>query len=519
MPNQSSRPRAPTVVLFLLALPTAAACSGGNAASAVVQQPRLPASRCGVVKSQAKPYIVEWQAAERGDLETGLKKGLIAVRYEGCEMEVLDQCRAPGAYVYGGFTRKHDTITMRDADDLYANIPVHAASFEAKLQTSGELHVAMTVVGSYVADRTGVRPEELTGDCARATHVVTAMTAGAFEFFAGADAQVGGGAKAFGAEAGATSHATREMLNQDGDRAACEKAAEDDKKPPKDCGALLRLEVVPLGDPKRTAAVCPDGTTWDGTQCVRTQAVTQIECPPGTQLQGTSCVGSVVPGAAPPPGGAPAAARARAGVTIDGMVSLPGGTFQMGERGDLVTVRPFSLDATEVTVDAYRRCDKCSAPGTGQGCNWGVPGRGSHPVNCVDWDQATAFCATQKKRLPTEEEWEWAARGTTRGTAYPWGNDAPGRQLCWDGVGSDLGKASRSSTCPVGSYASGNSPEGIKDLAGNVWEWTSSPLNARARVNRGGSWRDGNPAGVSAARRDGYDPSNRYGDLGFRCAR
>src|SRR5579862_7647544 len=106
------------------------ACSGGNAASQLAAAPAFDPkdqTKCGVSKSQAKPLIVEWPSADRAALETQAKKGLVAVRYEGCEMEILGRCRAKGSYGYTATTRKRDTITLRDADDLYANVPVGAA--------------------------------------------------------------------------------------------------------------------------------------------------------------------------------------------------------------------------------------------------------------------------------------------------------------------------------------------------------------------------------------------------------
>jgi outer membrane protein len=219
-----------------------------------------------------------------------------------------------------------------------------------------------------------------------------------------------------------------------------------------------------------------------------------------------------------------------------GMARLPGGTYTMGQ-GKTATVAPFLLDVTEVTVSAYAGCVKagrCAVAGAtvewanitaddrakySARCNGGRGDRQQHAMNCVDWNQAVAYCEWLGKRLPTEEEWEWASRGAERGTTYPWGNEAPGNQLCWDGEGSDLGEGNRSSACAVGSYARGDSPHGVKDLAGNVWEWTSSASDASSRVIRGGGWGNDDPRFVSAATRDGTAPDNRDFALGFRCAR
>jgi formylglycine-generating enzyme required for sulfatase activity len=242
------------------------------------------------------------------------------------------------------------------------------------------------------------------------------------------------------------------------------------------------------------------------------------------------------------------------------MVSIPRGTFQMGSNSGeadekpvhAVTVAAFCMDVTEVTVDAYASCVRgggCNTSGLqGSGewwakaCNWGQSGKGTHPINCVDWNQASAYCRWANKRLPTEEEWEYGARGTS-GRTYPWGNEAPGPRLlnacgsecvAWASAqgqtwppamySSDDGWAT---TAPVGSYPSGDSPFGLKDMAGNVWEWTSSGYSwnysknrvTDNRVSRGGSWDGSGPSDVRAAYRNGNGPASRDYDLGFRCAR
>jgi len=236
-----------------------AACGGGNTASQLAKAPDFnpkDQTQCSVEKSQAKPLIVEWPSADRGELESQAhNRGVVVVRYQGCEMQVLDGCTVPISYAYTALTRKKDRVQMRDADDLYANIPVGAARFEAKLQKSGELDVDMTMVGRWEAGRRSVRPDELQGTCDGATHIVAALTVGAFTFTAGADATVGGGVSVAGAGGGAQSSAQREMLNADGDESACEKSLPDDKAPPPNCGAMLRLEVVPLFTGSASAAL------------------------------------------------------------------------------------------------------------------------------------------------------------------------------------------------------------------------------------------------------------------------
>lgn len=225
-------------------------CGGGNLASTVATPPEFEPveGKCGVKKSEARPLIVEWPASDRAALEARVQRGVVPVRYEGCEMEVLTRCEVPATeYEYTGITRKDDRIAIRDADELYANIPVYAANFESKLERAGMLNVGMTIVGRYDAGGGPVSADALSGDCDGATHVVTAITVGAFEFYAGAEAEAGAGVHIAGAGAGAKSTSSRETLNRDGDENRCNDASPGDGAPPFGCGALIRIEVVPLG--------------------------------------------------------------------------------------------------------------------------------------------------------------------------------------------------------------------------------------------------------------------------------
>jgi hypothetical protein len=254
---------------------------------------------CSVGASRSEPLIVEWPSASRAKLEAVSRAGLVAVRYQGCEMEVLGQCTGPGHYGYLPVTRKHDQVVVRDTDSLYANLPTGAMKLEGTLQRAGELHVDMTIVGRWQADRPTVGRGDLTGDCGRATHVVTAITAGAFKFFAGADAQLGANAAVF---AKGQSASARQSLAEDGDESACAGAAPDDRVPPFGCGAPIRVEVVPVVEgkapPVATVAppACPPGATWDGRQC----AATAVACPSGFAWNGAACVSAGAAEALPP---------------------------------------------------------------------------------------------------------------------------------------------------------------------------------------------------------------------------
>jgi formylglycine-generating enzyme required for sulfatase activity len=182
------------------------------------------------------------------------------------------------------------------------------------------------------------------------------------------------------------------------------------------------------------------------------------------------------------------------------------------------------MDLWEVTADAYALC--VGAKGcTDQGLKskdgtYKVPGKNKYPINRVEWEQARTYCQWNGKRLPTEQEWEYAARGS-EGRRFPWSTGEPGQQLCWK----------QSGPCQVGSYPDGKSWAGVQDLAGNVWEWTESKYCADADprcsapdrehfVIRGGGWDDTEPDAVRASYRGHAPPTRRdlgFQTIGFRC--
>jgi formylglycine-generating enzyme required for sulfatase activity len=237
------------------------------------------------------------------------------------------------------------------------------------------------------------------------------------------------------------------------------------------------------------------------------------------------------PEAPPPPQDGPL-------LQLDAVVRVDGGTFKMGSLdGDPdeqpvkdVTLATFEIDLTEVTVLAYRACvnaGKCTPPDTENYCTWDKPGMDRHPVNCLDWQQASAYCAFVGKRLPTEQEWEYAARGTD-GRRYPWKNGEPADQVCWNGEGNDLGKDNRQGTCAVGRYSAGASPFGALDMAGNVWEWTADSYCPSyegkscaedRKVIRGGGWNNVKAKYVRTQDRSDEAVKARQTNVGFRCAR
>lgn len=200
--------------------------------------------------------------------------------------------------------------------------------------------------------------------------------------------------------------------------------------------------------------------------------------------------------------------------TVPDLVSNAGMVLIAGGRFDAHTIVDFHLDKTEVTVAEYRACvdaGKCHTPRTGsEWCNWGAKGKDGHPINCVSALDGDAYCEWMGGRLPTEWEWEWAARSRNEGWTFPWGDEEPGTRACWERTEPKRG------TCEVGSFTSGASVDGVLDLAGNVWEWTSS-MEGNERVIRGGSWKLN--VLEASTRLFGILPSGRDNDVGFRCVR
>jgi sulfatase modifying factor 1 len=204
-----------------------------------------------------------------------------------------------------------------------------------------------------------------------------------------------------------------------------------------------------------------------------------------------------------------------------GMVRIEGGTLDAPGR-PRARIPAFCLDRTEVTVDAWAACvaaGACKADELecGNAATWGRRGMGNHPINCVTWAEADAYCREVGKWLPSEAEWEWAARGGERARRFPWGAEPPANRACWDGAGNEIGLDQRKETCAVGAHPRAASADGVADLAGNVREWTSS-TEGRHRVVRGGSWGDSSPEFLAAAFRGWNAPDERLELTGFRCA-
>lgn len=229
-------------------------------------------------------------------------------------------------------------------------------------------------------------------------------------------------------------------------------------------------------------------------------------------------------------------------------VVIPGGRYQIGKAdghswempaAQSVTVSTFQMNATEVTVEQYRRCvssASCTEPGVCAAyANWGIEGRDYHPVNCVDWDQAVAFCHWAGGRLPSEAEWEYAARGGGKDIDFPWGDEIATCEYAAMTVNNQHG-CEKHRTFEVCSKPIGNSAQGLCDMAGNISEWVEDDFHSSydnlpadgsawvdeprssSRAIRGGSFvRTFNI--LRASYRSTSSVDNQSFSIGFRCAK
>lgn len=298
--------------------------------------------------------------------------------------------------------------------------------------------------------------------------------------------------------------------------------------------------------------VCPVGYVCRGTSCTANicdagvpvdaeGSPIWLQCPSGcvdTEHDPRNCgrCGNVCP----PENATCYRGGCRDGMCPQGYRLLPAGSFMMGggDAGPVHRVtfaRPSCIMDREVSNVEYSNCTDplCVRPTPSADCpssvmNWPPEGHDWQPMNCLPWSAADAYCRSGGIRLPTEAEWEYAARGTD-GRTYPWGNTPPSiadmpQRLCWN--------RGAAGSCDWREFTAGASGFHAFHMAGNLAEWVSDwhggypsgdqtdprgPSSGTQRVLRGGSWRESNPSAFTTTARGSDVPTARNAAYGFRC--
>jgi hypothetical protein len=233
-------------------------CVQSSTAKARSVLPHIPAeqARCRVAASQSSPLVTEWPASEKANLEVLLRGGTVAVAYSGCSMRLLPECRVAGEYHWQQTTAATDSLEINDADELFAKLPLGAASLEAELKRSGKLSVKTTVAGQLRLQNANFNDIPREGPCAQATHIVTGLSLGAFALTAGGQKDTKLGAEVSIIGTGVKTERSADLLRSAGDFDTCSQGTAE--SPHVNCASPIQAFLTPL--PGRTEEEGPPGT-------------------------------------------------------------------------------------------------------------------------------------------------------------------------------------------------------------------------------------------------------------------
>jgi len=229
----------------------------GGGGSGLTPSPQVPSdptplARCKVAASASSPLVTEWPASEKAHLESLSAGSAVAVQYSGCELVLLDACKPSGRYGWRRTTLATDSVEVTNADDLWAKLPLGAAALEAELGRSGRLAVRTTVAGQLALEQFDEAALARDPACARATHVITGISVGAFSLLSGGSASASGGGSVAGVGAGAKSTASERVMRTAGDPEKCGEAEEG--APHRECASPIQLFLQPIGAAAQTSA-------------------------------------------------------------------------------------------------------------------------------------------------------------------------------------------------------------------------------------------------------------------------
>jgi formylglycine-generating enzyme required for sulfatase activity len=451
---------------------------------------------CKAIRLSTEPDLLGWDPGSRGKLVSIASQGLAVVRYheQGCDVEltVLGGCFSRKArYEYRAYSENQQK-TASNEFELYANFPVGIAELRGQLTQGRGVRADYHLAGvERIPVGISFQPRDLEGDCTGATHVVSAIYRGVFAIAAGQSSELRADLSLLGGQ----QKESLNLLDHAGEPERCDLSGA--LRP--GCDVPLRLELSPIEHAEQV------GSATVGSP----DALPEAE----TVTNGRRCPEHMAP--------------------------IPGGTFFMGGNENWheqpvhqVTVSPYCIDLREVTVGDYQRCQEsgvCSKivvvpkMSYGEQCFEATTKNRDYPRNCVTWRQSRRYCAWLDKRLPTEAEWEFAARGGPKSFAYPWGNQAAREDAaCWN--------RQKDGPCVVGSFRPG--AYGLWDMAGNVDEWVwdwfgrysgqaqldpTGPTTGNRRVVKGGSYTSDIPLLVRGEWR--ADEDRPGANTGLRCAR
>ena len=279
------------------ALYLAFGCGPGTTAEAIRPKEQTAAEalgegQCRDVSRGAEPLVVDWKPEERGELEVAMKEGVAVMAYSCDTIRLLEDCRLEGGYGFIGMTRREQVVQLESSDELKANLPLTGASIGGELERGATLDIAMILVGKRRTTWREASRADLSGSCDGATHYVRGAMVGAFALETGTRAKVRAAAELFAAEIGGGSQSSRRVQNRDGDPKDCAKSLPDADAPPPQCGAPIRLALMPIAaapskEPasrpvvdatERSEPLCPAGLVASAGKCTAASSAPAYQC-------------------------------------------------------------------------------------------------------------------------------------------------------------------------------------------------------------------------------------------------
>jgi hypothetical protein len=243
-----TRPIFPPSLLAVLG--ALAACTPGEAV-----RPKDPTyagavgesgGQCTSVGEEGKPLVVDWKPEERSDLEAALAQGVAIVHYDCQGIKLLPDCHLDGGYGYVGTTTQEQVISLDNADEVKANLPLNGPKISASLARDASLDIGMLLIGKRTTTALKVRRDTLTGRCDGATHFVRDATIGGFAMKTGTVGKAGAAVDVFGRGGSVSSESNKSVSTRSGDVEACRHADVDAPKPPAQCGAPVRIRLLAI---------------------------------------------------------------------------------------------------------------------------------------------------------------------------------------------------------------------------------------------------------------------------------